>query len=358
MIPYYSLFQFLQKHPKANFSKIAEALDITDKTAKAHYQYLVKNGYIEGIRAKFKPETLGLETVSFIVKVSEIRKLEILEKLADFHDFTIYRNRILGASQGLFLQFNIPNNSIRYLEALFIKLININLIEGFEKIQGNDFKASSAPEFEFYDNEKGEWIWDIQSWREDYEKASDTIVSEIKQEINVLDKIQDLDLKLLREMTINAKQAHNDLAEKFQVTPVRISRRMTFLNENVNDYVLLYKRAKVQPVDLVLFRGKCSEINRTKLYNTLKKTPIPFDTGFNLLSDGYIWRMNIPPSYTSLFSNFLWSISEKLIFYRLDHYTSKLYYFYGDSYDSQKKEWKASKNEVLDQPLEWLKKQL
>ncbi len=116
----------------------------------------------------------------------------------------------------------------------------MNLIEEFEKIQGKDFKASSAPEFEFYDNEKGEWIWDIQPWKEKYEKASDTIISEVKQEINVLNKIQNLDLKLLREMTINAKQAHNDLAEKFQVTPVKISRRMTFLNENVNDYVLLY----------------------------------------------------------------------------------------------------------------------
>ncbi|MHA1810570.1 MAG: hypothetical protein ACTSYH_09625 [Candidatus Heimdallarchaeaceae archaeon] len=165
-------------------------------------------------------------------------------------------------------------------------------------------------------------------------------------------------MKLIRERTINAKQAHNDLAEKFQVTPVRISRRMAFLNENVNDYVLLYKRAKVQPVDLVLFRGKCSEINRTKLYNTLKKSPIPFDTGFNLLSDGFIWRMNIPPTYTSQFSNFLWSISEKLDYYRLDHYKSRLYYFYGDAFNTEKKQWKASKTEVLELPLEWIKKQL
>lgn len=100
------------------------------------------------------------------------------------------------------------------------------------------------------------------------------------------------------------------------------------------------------------FRGKCSEINRNKLYNTLKTSPIPFDTGFNLLSDGFIWRMNMLPTYTSLFSNFLWSISEKLDFYRLDHYKSKLYYFYGDSYDTQKKEWKASKTEVLELPFE------
>ena len=358
MIPYYTLFQYLQKHPKANFSQIAGDLDITDKTAKAHYQYLIENGYIEGVRAQFKPRTLCLETISFLVKISDMEKIELLEKLADFHDFTIYRNRILGAYQGLFIQFNIPNDSVRYLEALFIKLKDLNIIEAFEKIQVEKRKTSTSPEFEFYDNVKGEWIWDIEPWREEYERASEINVFDAEKEIDVLNRVQQLDLKLLREMTINAKQAHNDLAENFQVTPVRISRRMTFLNENVTDYVLHYKRAKVQMVDLVLFRGKSSEIDRTKLYNTLRKSPIPFDTGFNLLSDGFLWRMNVPPTYTSIFSDFLWSISEKLDFYRLDHYKSRKYYFYGDPYNHEKKEWNASKNEVYSQPLDWLKKQL
>jgi len=358
MIPYYSLFQYLQKHPKANFSQVANALDITDKTAKAHYQYLVDNGYITGIRAKIKPESLGLETISFLVKVSDLNKVSLVEKLADFHFFTSYRNRILGSFQGLFLQFNIPENAIRFLEALFIKLKNLNVIEKFEKIQSAEFKTSTSPEFEFYNNEKGEWIWDIEPWKEYYNEASDDIKGITTTEDNVLQRIQNLDLKLIRDMTINAKQAHNDLAEKFQVTPVRISRRMAFLNEFVTDYVLLYRRAKVQPVDLVLFRGRCSEINRNKLFNTIKSVPIPFDTGFNLLAEGFLWRLNIPPTYTSLFSDFLWSISEELDFYRLDHYKSKLYYFYVDAFDTEKKEWKASRNEVIDQPLEWLKKQL
>lgn len=358
MIPYYSLFQYLQKHPRANFSQIANVLDITDKTAKAHYKYLVDKKYIEGIRAKIKPESLGLETVSFLVKVTSLNKVSLVERLADFHFFTSYRNRILGTAQGLFLQFNVPENAIRYLEVLFLEMKEHQIIEKFEMIQSAEFKISTSPEFEFYDNERSEWIWDIEPWEEAYTEASDEIRESITSDINVLQRIQDLDLKLIREMTKNAKQAHNDLAEKFQVTPVRISRRMAFLNEFVTDYVLLYRRSKVQPVDLVLFRGKCSEISRNKLFNILKTSPIPFNTGFSLLTDGFLWRMNIPPTFTSQFSNFLWSISEELDFYRLDHYKSQLYYFYGDTFDTEKKEWKASKNEVLDQPLEWLKKQL
>ncbi|MHA1316959.1 MAG: winged helix-turn-helix domain-containing protein [Candidatus Heimdallarchaeaceae archaeon] len=48
MIPYFKEFQYLQKNPLASFTEIASALGITDKTAKAHYNILVSEGYICG----------------------------------------------------------------------------------------------------------------------------------------------------------------------------------------------------------------------------------------------------------------------------------------------------------------------
>lgn len=355
MIPYYNLFQYLQKNPNANYSQMAKELKITDKTAKAHYQYLVKNGYIIGIRAKYKPENIGLETNSYILSISDLKRVEIIEKLADFHYFTTFRNRILGSVQGLFLQFDVPATTSKYLDALFLKLQEYNIIEQFEKIPSLQIKIITKPEFRFFDNKIGKWTWEIDSWEKKYQTSSTIFSEEPQKKRNFMKQLRELDLKLLFKLTSGTKVPHVKLAKELDATSVQITRRINFLNENILNYRLLYTRSKIQPVDLVLFRCKCSEVKKNKLYNLITKHPIPFDTGFEILDDGFMWRMNIPPSYVSQFGEFLWSICVKLQFYHFDHSKSMLYYFYDGNYDLEKKIWKATKTELYDLPLKWLK---
>lgn len=356
MIPYYNLFQYLQKNPNANYSQMAKELKITDKTAKAYYQYLVKNGYIIGVRAKYKPENIGLETNSYILSISDLKRVEIIEKLADFHNFTTFRNRILGSLQGLFLQFDVPATTSKYLDALFLKLQEYNIIEHFEKIPSLQIKVSTQPEFQFFDNKIGKWTWEIDSWEKEYHETSAELPEKLPTKRNIMKQLRELDLKLLYKLTRGTKVPHVKLAKEFDATPVQITRRIHFLNNNLLNYRLLYTRSKIQPVNLVLFRGKCSEVKKNKLYNLITKHPIPFDTGFELLDDGFMWRMNVPPSYVSQFGEFLWSICVNLQFYQFDHRKSMLYYFYDGNYDTEKKVWKATKTELYDLPLEWLKK--
>jgi DNA-binding Lrp family transcriptional regulator len=360
MIPFFSLFQFLQKNPTAKFTQMAEELNISDKTAKAHYTYLLKNNYISGVRAKYIPESIGLETNTYILSVSDIRRVELIEKLADCHNFTTFRNRILGHTQGIFLQFDLPTESSSYLDDLMLKLEENNLVEKYEKIPSIGIKKSTTPEFKFFNNKKSKWTWDLSEWEENYEETSETLPSDIPKIENNQKKLKEIDIKLLAEITKGSKYYHKqiDFAKKFDVSPVQITRRLNFLKNQVVNYRLLYSRAKIQSVDLVLFRGKCSEEKKNRLYNLLLKNPVPFDTGFELLQDGYLWRMNIPPVYTSLFGEFLWKISAKLNFYRFDHTKSMLYYFYESNFDTTTNVWLASKEEVLDKPLKWLEKNL
>ncbi len=361
MIPHFKLFQELQKNPTANFSQLAEALeDITDKTAKSHYDFLLKHGYIQGIRAKYIPERIGLQTNTYILTVPDMKRVEILEKLGDEHYFTTFRNRILGNTQGLFMQFDLPSKSVKYLDDLMLKLEEFNLIEKYEKIPSTNLKLATSPEFKHFDNDKTQWTWKIANWFESYDGISEELPNERREISSVQKRIKPLDIQLLAEITKETKYHHKqiDFARKFDVSPVQITRRLNFLNTNVVNYRLVYNRAKFQAVDLVLFRGKCSEERKIKLFNLIQKNPVPFDTGFELLEDGFLWRMNIPPAYTSLFGEYLWKICARLHFYRFDHNRSMLYYFYDKNFDTETNQWRATKKEVFDQPLEWIKKKV
>jgi hypothetical protein len=228
----------------------------------------------------------------------------------------------------------------------------------YEKIPSIGIKLSTAPEFEFFDTETGEITWDFHEWCKMYDKANSTLPANIPDIVNVQGGIGELDIKLLTEITKGSKYYHKqiDFAKKFKVSPAQITRRMNFLNSNVVKYRILYTRSKIQSVDLVLFRGKCSEEIKNKLYNLIKEHPIPFDSGFELLQDGFMWRMNTPPTFTSFFSEFLWKISSRLNFYSFDHTKSKLYYFYDKNFNTESKEWNASRKEIYEEPLKWIEK--
>ena len=367
MIPHFKLFQELQKNPTANFSQLAKTLSeiddkysITDKTAKAHYDFLLKNGYISGVRARYIPECIGLQTNSYILTVPDLGRVELLEELGDQHFFTTFRNRILGSTQGLFMQFNLPKESTKFLDDLMLKLEEFNLIEKYEKVPTTNLKIATSPEFTFFDNKNSKWIWNLEEWFKGYEKASEELPKKLPKRENVQKRLKPLDIQLLSKITKTSKYYHKQInfAKEFNVSPVQITRRLNFLNENVVKYQLVYTRSKIQAIDLILFRGKCSEERKIKLYNLIKENPVPFDTGFELLEDGFIWRMNIPPSYTSLFGEHLWKICAKLNYYSFDHNKSLWYFFYDENFDTETNKWIASRNEVFEQPLDWIKKQL
>jgi len=142
----------------AKFSQIAKELCISDKTAKARYLFLLNNKYIKDVQAMYKPESIGLKTYTHFLKVRNFSEILLLEKLSDFHNFTVYRNRIYGKFNGLLLQFNIPLDSLLYLDALFLKLKDLNIISDFLHISSENYKIRTKPEMRFYDNAKGCWI--------------------------------------------------------------------------------------------------------------------------------------------------------------------------------------------------------
>jgi DNA-binding Lrp family transcriptional regulator len=371
MKPNFKLLQYLQKHPTDNFSQIAEKLSMSDKTAKSHYDFLLREGYISGVRAKYIPESIGLETQTYILSVPDIKKVLLLEELADEHYFTTFRNRILGHTQGLFMQFDLPKDSVSYLDDLMIKLEELNVLERFEKLPSTGFKISTSVEFEIFNKEtnewnwlfnedSNEWTWDFEKWEKDFTSCSEKLTDKKTTVENVRSRIKELDINLLADITKESKYYHKqlDFAKKYNVSPVQITRRLNFLNNQVVNYRLLYSRAKIQAVDLVVFRGKCIGQIKNKLYNMINSFPVPFDSGFEILEDGFIWRMNIPPAYSSAFGEFLWKSCSRLNYYKFDHTKSKLYYFYKENFDLNRKEWIATPEIIYEEPLKWIRKQL
>lgn len=357
MIPYQNVFQYLLRHPHANFSQIAKAIGVSDKTAKSYYLFLVEHGVIKGSQAMYIPESLGLTTFTYLIDINDYPSLRLMEELADRHNFTVYRNRLYGKNNGLIMQFNVPPEAEIYLDALFMKIKDCGIIADFVRASTTQLKVRTYPNLEYFDNVGNIWKWNYQDWANSlgtYNPGKEFVKENTRIE-NVLHRFTKLDAKLLRALTANAKRPNVELAKELNASKVQISRRKTFLESNViSEYRLIYDRSKIQFVDYILFKVKCDADFKMKLYHYIKQHPVPFDSGMDITNDGFLWRLNLPPSYVSYFAELLMKNSEELEYYALDPLNSALYWFYDENFDEENKSWKASKKELYEEPLHWL----
>ncbi|MHA1910298.1 MAG: winged helix-turn-helix transcriptional regulator [Candidatus Kariarchaeaceae archaeon] len=381
----FNLLMILQNEPKASLRKIANNLSIAPSTARLRIQKMRDKSLIRGTKAQYVPSTLDLETITYLVEISSLDNIKKLESLCNAHNYTVYRNRITGKLNGLYIQFNVPSKGTIHLKKLFDILLEKGLINSYRRLHTiKNHSFETRPDIKFFDRETQHWTWDAETWFNSLPSASSIKLEPIIQK-STFEKINAFDMTLLRQLTRDSDFIQKDFAEKMKVEQYYLTRRKNLLEETVvNKYRLIFDRTLIQLHDLLIFEVETTKEEALRLgwqlaweqsrfeekyvpFKVKKLTqsgeeetpefklngvdPFPFSSSFYFTEKGFLWRINLPPGLSTHISEYLWEISKSFSVYRLDHKYPKHYWFYHKNYDEKKGEWVTSKEWMIDDPL-------
>ncbi|MFX0116092.1 MAG: hypothetical protein ACFFB3_16195 [Candidatus Hodarchaeota archaeon] len=341
----------LQDHPLASDSYLAKQIGVSQPTATSRLNHLKEKISLYNVHCDLDPDALGMEMVDAVLDIPTVQGLQTLETLCEVHPYTVYRVRKFGRASGLFIQFRIPNGSEAFIENLLKSCQKQKLISVFRILK----RASNVPRPIFTRTKlpawnpsamKWEFEWDV--WNEKLEQAS-AILPNIRRSESVLSELTGLDVKLLEELTQDARQRNTDIMRKigFEVgtpgLPQKVSRRLKFLKEKtVAGYRVFLNWEVFDTYHTFVFICKASKEDTACLYNHLSVNPIPFQSSFVILEDGYFWAVQSPPSHFSNVAKVVWKYSEARELLLLDYKTSEVYGLWSETFDSSAHSWRTT----------------
>ncbi|NHJ87245.1 MAG: AsnC family transcriptional regulator [Asgard group archaeon] len=355
---------YLQNDPLAKLSQIAEFIGMSVSNISARIERLEKEYKLfHGVNIDLKNSLLGLEIFDFFYEVKNTKALKTLEeKFCYYHPYIIYRARCNGFKNGLYLQFRAPNNGLNYIEELSGILVNKGIIDNFQLIKRKPniepIRISSS--LSSWNQEKGYWVFDWDNWQKQFQNASDNIPIITNQEKSILNELTELDIKLLAELTINARRKNVDIMKKIGLKPEegnaqRVSRRIRFLKENIIKYYRINLQWTLFHLyQSIIIRGYCNDKLAYKIYNYInnnisnKELRFPFRSNYFLTDDGFFWYIRAPPAHLSEFNNFIWNVCPNYELYNIDYKYTEFYGLWDKTFDTEKVNWKISYDFMID----------
>lgn len=348
----------LQENPLAPASKLAKAVNLSTPTVITRLELLKKDKSYYNVFADLIPEILGLEIIDVLIEIDKSDDLEYIEKEILYnHPYTLFRIRCYGSMNGVYAQFRIPLNSKKYLIDLLESLKKMNLIQNYiiPSILGEYQTVFTKVNLENWEEEMMRWNFDWQKWLSKLDSISPSEPIDLQQK-QIIDKLDELDLLLLQELTMNARRKNTEIINSLKLDkneiglPQKISRKLKFINKNLISQFRVFLRWETFEIyNSFLILSECDELLSQKLHFLLQKHPIPFESIFKLTTSGFLWYFRCPASHFSNISSIIRNLSSKVNFYYLDYKKSQSFGLWKNAFDFSKKEW--SKELMLSENL-------
>ena len=354
---------FIQDEPLATLSQIAMhiGMSVSNISARLHrleHEYKL----FHGVQIDLQNDALKLGIFDFIFHVKNTKSLILLEeKFGHFHPYLRYRSRCSGFKNGLYLQFRAPKDGLNYIEELAGILVDKGILDNFQYIKRapnyNPIRVSSS--LRSWDPSKKNWKFDWNNWKKRYKDISDSIPSNKEQVESILSELSELDIKLLAELTLDARNKNVDIIKKIGLqlkpgTAQKVSRRIRFLKEQV----IKNYRVNLQWTDFFLYqsiivRGYCNNGVAYKIYNYINNNDeesirFPFRCNYFLTDDGFFWYVRAPPPHLSELTDFVWEVCPDFELYSIDYKNSQVYGLWDQTFDAERKAWKVSYDFMID----------
>jgi DNA-binding Lrp family transcriptional regulator len=160
---------------------------------------------------------------------------------------------------------------------------------------------------------------------------------------------------LLRELTVNARINITELANHYDISRSRISRRIKRLRELViRDDRLVYDQSTFDLTYAQMIEG-CfradDELDMQSFYSFLSEGYLPFSTTVIMDGERFLWFTPAPPSYVPQLTRFMWQHADDIRVHQLDLSTSRTYYFYHKNLE-RKGQWRTDQEYIVDTPLD------
>jgi len=375
----------LEQDPSLSKSKIARRIGVAPETVRLRLQRLKDRGVLRPNRiitdpllgerlqtemeAVYVPSSLGLlrHHVLFL-GVHTREQLNQLKRLCDIHPHTHYRVVAFGDGATLYAQFDIPPQAEPLIRELYERLVGRDLCEDYQVVESRYVSGKGA--------DLQRWNTDSNKWEIEYGKKSSTgtrlsrveaIWSDFLDQCPEEDPAEDrprtpetldqLDLLLLRELTINSRPSFTQLGEVYKRDATTISRRVDRIRKMFAPHDVLYLDRTI--FDLTypqLITGTFhnnNELNAKTFYWFVRSGAIPFEMkGVTNGTDFLLYSMT-PPSFASELSEFFWEHCSHVRVHQLQLDSSYTYFFYHENY-SPGQGWRHDRPYVVDEPLRQL----
>ena len=228
----------LGKNPTGTNQSLCKEVGISAQSLKYRLDQLYSQNILLGVSATVSPFAVGLEPIAVFTEVSP-ENWGLFEKICDDHPYTRYRIRTFGAVNGIFTIFSIPFHTTHILVDLLEKLKKRGCIKNYELAVPTSSYISSETDFGYYNVDTG-WNFNWEKWEKTLE--TDGAVGLESPPPSVLQRLDETDMSILRQLSINSRRKNKEIAKVLGIEPYHLSRRRKAL-ERMN--VIKYYRVLV-----------------------------------------------------------------------------------------------------------------
>ena len=281
------LLSALGRHPLESVAVLSREAGMTAPTFARRLRKLYQERVLLSISAEVSYASLGLEPVLYFLE-SPFRSMSSLELALDFHPYTRYRVRSLGAINGLYTLFAVPTGTIPLLNEFIDELAGLGHVRNYHYDVSTGPWAYSETDFSFFDLETGSWGFNWRRWESGVLVDSPPHSKCGGQRPSVLNELDHRDMSILRQLSVNAARRKTDIALEAKVPNYHLSRRWKKLEDHVIDtYRVVVNREASKLFTTLVFECRCTDPVRWKFANALETLPfqstlIPSSGGFFL----------------------------------------------------------------------------
>ncbi|MEM2273334.1 MAG: hypothetical protein QXX56_03850 [Candidatus Bathyarchaeia archaeon] len=322
------ILSVLGRKPKASLRSLSRDVGLSPASLRKKIEKILSDKLFYGVSARINPFALGLEIASVLAE-APADKLILFEKVCDLHPYTHYRIRCFGHINGVFAAFQIPIGTTYLLVNLLEELSKNGIIEKWILEMPTSFPIGCEADYSFYEPGVG-WKFDWNEWAKSIDRLEP--FEPRREEKNVLNLLDKVDMRILRELSKNILRRRGDIAKAAGVELYHLDKRWRRLEDLgvIEGYRVLVGMHLLQITSYVLLKCKCSMRDSMRIASAIRK--LPFQSTFFFTSDGFILHiMTTSPDY-SLLTSILRKYCERIEVYWCDYHSSLRYYFYDEAF--------------------------
>ena len=173
---------------------------------------------------------------------------------------------------------------------------------------------------------------------------------------SVLHRLTDKDMRVLRQLSINARERQNVIAERAEVPNYYMSRRLPFYEENnvIPKYRVVVHRSASKLFATIAFECHCSMSVTARFGNAISY--LPFQTTLAPFEDGFFLQTSIPSIDLPMLGHILQKHCGEARVYWSDYDSSMRYWFWHEPFSDGG--WESTRKYIVDDVIDELRKDM
>ena len=279
----------LGRDPLGSVKELSLDAGVTPITFSNRFRQLRQDNILLSISAQLSYSILGLDGMLLFLEVP-FNNIEVVERSLDKHPYTRYRVRCLGDTNGMYAVMAIPQGSISLLLKFCDELRRMGLVNRYRYEYSVAAWSHTETDFKYYDIRSDSWDFDWASWMRGFTRDPPPLPSYSV----VMDQLDERDMKILRQLTMDARDKKKDIAERAGVPNYFLTRRRQFYERSgvISCYRVVVHRNASRLFATLLFECICP-IGVTETFAEAIKR-LPFQSTLVPIKDGFILQTALP----------------------------------------------------------------